>query len=116
MITISIRDNDEKAKDMLVRILKEIENSNIEIIKKRDVADTVSLKEKIIELEGSLYNEKRGQIYKTVLEMIERPLIECILKRTDGNQLKAAKILGLKLNTMRAKINKLGIDPKIYKE
>jgi two-component system nitrogen regulation response regulator GlnG len=73
------------------------------------------LEEKIMELNDSLYKEKQGILYKYVLETIEKPLIEHVLERTYGNQLKAAKILGINRNTMRAKIKKLGIDPNKWK-
>ncbi len=66
---------------------------------------------KVIELDDSLYKEKMGILYKYILEGIEKPLIEQTLERTYGNQLKAAKILGINRNTMRTKIKKLGIDP-----
>ena len=45
-----------------------------------------------------------------MLAVIEKPLIEYVLERTEGNQLKAARILGINRNTMRAKIKKLAID------
>lgn len=70
---------------------------------------------KIIELDDTLYKEKQGILYKYVLETVERPLIEHALERTYGNQLKAAKILGINRNTMRAKIKKLQIDPSRWK-
>ncbi len=70
---------------------------------------------KILELDDSLYKEKQGILYKYILETIERPLIEHALERTYGNQLKAAKILGINRNTMRSKIKKLGIDPNKWK-
>ena len=73
------------------------------------------LDKKIIELDDSLYKEKQGTVYKYVLEAIEKPLIEHALERTYGNQLKAAKILGINRNTMRTKIKKLGIDPNKWK-
>ena len=73
------------------------------------------LDKKIIELDDSLYKEKQGTVYKYVLEAIEKPLIEHALERTYGNQLKAAKILGINRNTMRTKIKKLGIDPDKWK-
>ncbi|MDP3731731.1 MAG: helix-turn-helix domain-containing protein [Candidatus Omnitrophota bacterium] len=77
----------------------------------------VTLKDKIVELlDDTLYNEKKGVLYKYILEIIEKPLIERILERTEGNQLKAARILGLNRNTIRAKIKKLGINPKVYKQ
>lgn len=73
------------------------------------------LENKVIELDESLYKEKQGVLYKYVLEKIERLLIERALERTFGNQLKAAKILGINRNTMRAKIKKLGVDPNKWK-
>ena len=65
--------------------------------------------------QDSLYKEKRGILYKTILDRIEKPLLEHVLERTEGNQLKAAKILGINRNTMRSKIRKYGIDPDKYK-
>lgn len=73
------------------------------------------LENKILELDDSLYKEKQGTLYKYILETIEKPLIEHALERTYGNQLKAAKILGINRNTMRTKIKKLGIDPNKWK-
>jgi two-component system nitrogen regulation response regulator GlnG len=73
------------------------------------------LDKQIIELDDSLYREKQGTLYKYVLEVIEKPLIEHTLERTFGNQLKAAKILGINRNTIRTKIKKLGIDPNKWK-
>jgi len=60
-------------------------------------------------------NSDEGNIYKDTLSYIERPLIEWALKRAWGNQLRAAKLLGINRNTMRAKIKKLGINPTVYK-
>jgi len=70
---------------------------------------------KIIELDNSLYKEKQGVVYRYVLEIIEKSLLEQVLERTFGNQLKAAKILGINRNTMRTKIKKFGIDPNRWK-
>lgn len=70
---------------------------------------------RIFELDDALYKEKQGSLYKYVLEAVERPLFERALERTYGNQVKAAKILGINRNTMRAKIKKLQIDPNKWK-
>lgn len=59
--------------------------------------------------------ENDGVLYKSVIEAIEKPLIEKTLERTAGNQLKAARILGINRNTIRSKIRKLGIDAKRWK-
>lgn len=73
------------------------------------------LKKTIVELDDSLYHEKHGVLYKYILETVEKPLIERALERTYGNQLKAAKILGINRNTIRTKIKKLGINPNKWK-
>ena len=75
----------------------------------------IAIADSVIELEKALYDEKRGVLYRTVLDAIEKPLIEYVLERTEGNQLKASRILGINRNTMRAKIKKLGIDIKKWK-
>lgn len=67
------------------------------------------------EVEDSLYREKQGRLYKYILALVEKPLLEDILKRTKGNQLKTAKILGINRNTIRSKIRKLGIDVDRWK-
>jgi len=48
-------------------------------------------------------------LYETVLSEVESSLITIVLKETGGNQLKAAKTLGINRNTLRAKIKKYKI-------
>lgn len=50
-----------------------------------------------------------GQIYQTVIEQVERPLIRLALAATNGNKVRAAALLGLNRNTLRSKINSLGV-------
>ena len=51
-------------------------------------------------------------LYEMVLHQIERPLINIVLHKTRCNQVRAAEILGINRNTLRKKINALGIDVK----
>ena len=51
-------------------------------------------------------------LYALVIERIERPLIELTLKKTRGNQIRAAHILGINRNTLRKKIADLRIQFK----
>jgi two-component system nitrogen regulation response regulator GlnG len=51
----------------------------------------------------------KGDIYDRVLEQVERPLIRYVLEKTRGNQVRAADIMGINRNTLRKKINDLGI-------
>lgn len=50
-----------------------------------------------------------GDLYRVVLALVERPLIELALERTGGNQVRAAKLLGLNRNTLHARLAALGI-------
>lgn len=49
-------------------------------------------------------------LYGRVLREVERPLIARTLGATRGNQVQAARLLGLNRNTLRKKIRELGVD------
>jgi two-component system nitrogen regulation response regulator GlnG len=51
-------------------------------------------------------------LYSLVIERVERPLLELTLKKTRGNQIRAAQILGINRNTLRKKITDLRIELK----
>lgn len=64
-----------------------------------------------------LFNVTGGQLqnkglYHKYLREFERPLITATLNATNGNQIKAAEILGLNRNTLRKKIRELEISTK----
>ena len=61
---------------------------------------------------GNLDKMESGDLYSMVLEQMERPLIRFVLEKTRGNQVKAADILGINRNTLRKKIQDLGIEVK----
>ncbi len=48
-------------------------------------------------------------LYGRILRDVERPLIDISLRATQGNQLRAAELLGLNRNTLRKKIKNLGL-------
>ena len=52
-----------------------------------------------------------GTVYGSALAAFEKPLIEHALRRTGGNQLRAAKLLGINRNTLRKRITELRIEP-----
>ena len=49
-------------------------------------------------------------LYDRVLQELERPLLSISLGATRGNQIKAARLLGLNRNTLRKKIRDLGVE------
>jgi len=51
-------------------------------------------------------------LYHRCLPLVEKPLIETTLRAVGGNQVKAAHILGINRNTLRKKIDQLGIKIK----
>lgn len=61
-------------------------------------------------IEEYFVTHKDGEIYRSAIDSTEKILIEKALARTLGNQLLAAKILGINRNTLRAKIRRLHID------
>jgi two-component system nitrogen regulation response regulator GlnG len=73
-------------------------------------AGGASLEERVREeVEAALSEGERGDLYRRVIERVERPLIEAALARTDGNQIRAAGLLGINRNTLRKKIAELAI-------
>ncbi|WP_404339239.1 nitrogen regulation protein NR(I) [Sphingomonas sp. MMS12-HWE2-04] len=51
-----------------------------------------------------------GTLYDRVIGEVERPLIEAMLARHQHNQLRAARALGINRNTLRKRLDTLGID------
>ncbi|SUD90437.1 DNA-binding transcriptional regulator Fis [Psychrobacter phenylpyruvicus] len=58
-----------------------------------------------IELEG----ETATNLYQTILQEVEKPLLEVVLEQTQGNQSKTALILGLNRGTLRKKMQQYGL-------
>jgi two-component system nitrogen regulation response regulator GlnG len=52
-------------------------------------------------------------LYDRVLAEIERPLLRLTLAAVRGNQLKAARLLGINRNTLRKKLTDLGVGPAV---
>lgn len=48
-------------------------------------------------------------LHALVVAEVEKPLLEAVLQRTSGNQLRAARILGINRNTLRKKLDQYGL-------
>jgi Fis family transcriptional regulator len=53
--------------------------------------------------------ERPTAIYDMVLKNVERPMIELVLGRAEGNLTRAATMLGIDRNTLRKKMQQLRI-------
>jgi Fis family transcriptional regulator, factor for inversion stimulation protein len=53
--------------------------------------------------------ERPTAIYDMVLKNVEKPMIELVLGRAEGNQSRAAAMLGIDRNTLRKKMQQLRI-------
>jgi Fis family transcriptional regulator len=56
-----------------------------------------------------LDGEEPTKIYDMVLGAFEKPLLVYILDQADGNQTRAAEILGINRNTLRKKLREYGL-------
>lgn len=73
-----------------------------------EVLDTQSF-ERVVELKIARFLEQVGDFFPDNLHALfmnktEKPLIQLVLQRTGGNQVHAARILGINRNTLRKKI------------
>ncbi len=50
-----------------------------------------------------------GRLYRSVMTRIELPLLRHALELSGGNQLKAARLLGINRNTLRKRLRLLGL-------
>ena len=109
----------------LKRTVPHLEDLSHSLAREGDKEEKVS-KEKAVYVEDFLeaklkgfikksYSAKKSNLYDTLLQEFERPLITLTLKETNGNQIQAAEILGLNRNTLRKKIQELKIPVKSIK-
>jgi Fis family transcriptional regulator, factor for inversion stimulation protein len=56
-----------------------------------------------------LDGEMPSAVYDMVLRIIEKPMIETVLRQAEGNQTSAAEMLGINRNTLRKKMQQLRI-------
>jgi Fis family transcriptional regulator len=48
-------------------------------------------------------------MYDMVINCVEKPLLEMVLEHAGGNQTRASEMLGINRNTLRKKMQALGI-------
>ncbi len=75
----------------------------------KDVSLPSYVEEKIGNFVRAMNVGSGKNLYPTLMRAVERPLIEMALRETHGNQIKAARLLGLNRNTLRKKITEFDI-------
>ncbi|MDE1152150.1 MAG: nitrogen regulation protein NR(I) [Micavibrio sp.] len=109
--------------------IRELENftRRLAALRAQDIVDEAAVREELKTLpQASASSADRGElmnslldhyfmsapeadIYEPLMRELEKPLIERVLHMTNGNQIRAAEILGLNRNTLRKKITDLGV-------
>jgi DNA-binding protein Fis len=72
-------------------------------------ADTVA--QVVPAIVGALRTGGSLRIYRETMALMERPLLVHVLGLTGGNQLRAARLLGVNRNTLRKRCRELGLVP-----
>jgi len=67
-------------------------------------------------IDDQVYAADAGRIYDKMISHIEKIVVIKALQRFEGNQIQAAKMLGLHRNTLHNKIKKLNIDIGKFKK
>ena len=70
------------------------------------------LESRLAEFVRQMCAKRKGDLYSVLLHRFERPLLHLVLKETQGNQMRAAQVLGINRNTLRKKILELGLNLK----
>ena len=82
--------------------------SNLNVSELQPVTPTQTLRESVAESLRIYFSKLDGHapddLYRMVIEEVERPLLESVMSYCGGNQTKAAKCLGLNRGTLRKKL------------
>lgn len=58
---------------------------------------------------SDVVTQGEGSLYRAVLARVERPLLRHAMELSGGNQLKAARLLGINRNTLRKRLRSRGL-------
>jgi len=58
---------------------------------------------------NNLGEQDATNLYRQILDQVEKPLLEVIMERTHGNQSRAAICLGINRATLRSKLKRHGL-------
>lgn len=69
---------------------------------------TLALEQYFEDLNGEIATD----LYALFLKEVEKPLLQVVLRETNGNLSLAAKVLGINRGTLRTRLNKYGLKSK----
>jgi len=70
-----------------------------------DEAVSMNLERYFSDLDGAT----PSAIYDMVIRAVERPMLELVMQRANGNQSRASEMLGINRNTLRKKLQQYGM-------
>lgn len=76
-----------------------------------EVGHQASAEEQLLKILVREYCHERHVCLKDMVEMMEREIIYLVLEEADGNQRTAARLLGVRPNTLHYKIRRMGLVP-----
>lgn len=78
-----------------------------EVRKVSDIEDF--FRERLASVVACLRDGQDSDFYSHTIRSVEKPLLELVLHESGGNQLKAARLLGMNRNTLRRRLSELGL-------
>jgi Fis family transcriptional regulator len=57
-----------------------------------------------------LDGEAAHEVHRMVLDAVEKPMLEVVMRHARGNQTVAAQVLGISRNTLHKKLVQFGLD------
>lgn len=76
--------------------------------------ETIALEEAVRDyLKGEVDSGTEGSIHEQIIGKVEKALIGIVLEEEQGNQVRAAKRLGINRNTLRKKMKDLQITTRV---
>jgi len=58
---------------------------------------------------ATLNGHRPGRLYELVMREVEEPLFRAVMEYTEGNQVRAASVLGINRGTLRKKLREYGL-------
>ena len=100
----------EAITDLLTQVVaKPVGDSAFDLIESQEVRLDVAIVRQLDRYFAQLNGAQPHPLYPLVIDAVEKTLLVYVMRRCDGNQCKAAKLLGINRNTLHKKLEKYEI-------